>query len=114
MPDYSKQLDDIVRALSRPGPPVWLVAIFSTALGVIGGLVGQFFAMLMADAIRRRNLRGHLYKDLTALCCQVHRVISTEPENVPWQDKPGWYRYQLKRWLSFKGEKEALDNIGTY
>jgi hypothetical protein len=73
-PDYTKQLDEIVRALKRPSTPIWLVAL-------IGGAAGGGFA-IAAELIRgrydesraRTRMQSALYNDLADLFLRVDRI----------------------------------------
>lgn len=114
MPDYSKQLAEIVQALNRPSWPAWEVALFTSLLAFLFGLVGQFFLMLMTDRYRRRQLQAVLYRDLAALFFRVHMIMDMKPEQIPWDDKMAWIKDQLKRGLLFRGEKECVDNQRLY
>jgi hypothetical protein len=114
MPDYSKQLAEIVQALNRPSWPAWEVALFTSLLAFTFGLLGQFALMRMTDRYRRGQLRAHLYRDLAGLFFCVHRIMDVKPEQIPWEDKAGWIKDQLKRQLLFRGEKECLDNQRLY
>lgn len=114
MPDYSKQLAQIIQALNRPSWPVWEVALFTSLLAFVFGLLGQFCLMLMTDRYRRHQLQAVLYRDLAALFFRVHMIMDMEPEQIPWDDKMAWIKDQLKRGLLFRGEKEFIDNQRLY
>ena len=64
MPDYTKELDEIVRLLSRPAISPWLLSAFSVCLGFIVGAIGQAIAPLLSDISRRSRMRRVLYGDI--------------------------------------------------
>jgi len=109
MSDYSKQLEEIARALSRPTTPVWLVATFSAVLGVLGGLTGQ---LLMDVAYRRYKLRRVLYLDLTEMFWAVHGIMAFK--DIPEPERSRWQQDGLRRNLLFRGEKYCSDNQEIY
>jgi hypothetical protein len=81
MPDYTNQLDEIVRLLSRPGISPWILAAFSVFLGIIGGAIGRAFEPWLADFPRRSRMRRVLYADMASMFFQVD-VITMFGE--PW------------------------------
>ena len=74
MPDYTKQLDEIVRILSRPGISPWLLSAFSVFVGIIGGAVGRAIEPWGIDFSRRFRMRRVLYRDITNLFFQVETI----------------------------------------
>src|ERR1700719_1476476 len=74
MPDYSKQLDEMVRLLSRPGISPWLLAAFATLLGVVGGAAGRALEPWIAGFWRRAQMRRVLYGDIASMFFQVDTI----------------------------------------
>lgn len=112
MPDYSNQLQEIAKALSRPTTPVWLVAAFSALLGVLGGLAGQSLMMVVTDTYRRHKLRRVLYLDLADMFWAVDTIMAFA--EMPDQNRWQWQEEQLRRMLVFRGEKYCRDNQEIY
>ncbi len=110
--DYTKQLEEIARALNRPSTPVWLVAIFSAVLGVIGGLVGQSLMMIATDAYRRYKLRRVLYLDMADLFFAVDSIV--EFKEIDDAHRYQWQEQELATHLTFRGEKYVRDNQEIY
>jgi len=76
VPDYTKQLEEIIRLLSRRGISPWVLAAFAALLGVVGGAVGRAIEPLIADISRRRGLRRVLYGDLAGMFFQVDTITT--------------------------------------
>ena len=112
VPDYSRQLDEIIKILNHPATPAWLIAAFSAVLGVVGGLVGQSLQLLATDAYRRYKMRRVLYLDLADMFLTVDSIMRfTE---LPDPDRWHWQEDQLRNSLLFRGEKYCLDNHEIY
>lgn len=114
MPDYSKQLAEIAKALNRPVTSVWLVATFSTLLGFIGGFIAQWSAMRMTDAYRLNKVRRVLYLDLAEMFWSVRRIQITAITEIPATQKWHWQVDQLRKTLLFRGETYCSDNLEFY
>jgi hypothetical protein len=76
VPDYTKQLDEIVRLLSRPGLSPWILSAFSVFLGIIGGAIGRAIEPWVMDFSRRSKMRRVLYGDIAGMFFAVN-VINT-------------------------------------
>jgi len=112
MPDYTKHLDEIVRALSRPATPAWLIAALSAVLGLVGALVGQALQMLATDAYRRSKMRRVLYTDLAETFFAVDAI-----ESFPAMSQPQMFQrreQEFQRHLKFDGERHLKANQETY
>jgi hypothetical protein len=108
MPDYSKQLDEIVKALNRPATPQWQIALFSALLGLVVGVVGPS----LMDFRRRDQMRRVLYLDLIDMFWAVKNIMAVT--DIPESDRQRWQREQLKKVLLFRGEKYCVDNLEIY
>ena len=76
MPDYTKQLDEIVRLLSRPGISPWILSAFSVFLGIVGGAIGRSIEPWVADFSRRSRLRRVLYGDIASMFSHVDTITA--------------------------------------
>ena len=112
MPDYSKQLEDIAKALNRPTTPVWIIAAFSAFLGFISGIIAQSLMMLVTDFYRRYKMRRVLYLDLVNMFWAVDSIMAVT--DMPQSERGHWQRDQLNKNLLFRGEKHCLDNPEIY
>jgi len=77
-PDYTKQLEAIVTALSRPTFPAWGVAVISGFLGVVAGAFAQFVSPWAKVRHEKKVLRQMLYADLGHSFMAVYRILSQE------------------------------------
>jgi hypothetical protein len=111
-PDYSRQLEEIVKAMNRPTTPVWRVAVFSAFVGLVFGIVAQFLVMLITDLYRRYKMRRVLYCDLAGMFWAVENIMAVT--DVPEDDRWRWQRAQLTKALLFRGEKYCLDTPELY
>ncbi len=101
-PDYSRQLDTIARALSAPSIPQWKIAVLSTLLGLITGLLAQPFVLLIKEWFDRHGMRRMLYRDLAELFCKVDSVMSFK--QLSGTRLYTWQEAQLRELISFEGE----------
>jgi hypothetical protein len=108
MPDYTKQLEEIVRALSRPAIPAWLVAIISSILGFAAAVLLQF----VQQWFKRERVRRVLYQDLEDLFSNVEAIM--ESREIEESQRWAWQRDQLKTHVAFKGEKYLRANEDVY
>ena len=108
MPDYSKQLEEIAKAINRPTTSVWLIAVFSAFLGFVGGIL----MMLVTASHRKYIMRRALYADLVGMFWAVENIMAVT--DVPEWDRQRWQRDQLNKNLLFRGEKHCLDNPEVY
>lgn len=83
MPDYTKQLDDIVGVLRRPGISPWLLSAFSVFLGIVGGALGRAIEPWIADFSRRGRIRRVLYGDIASMFFHVDSITTL---GEPWAD----------------------------
>ena len=113
-PDYSHQLEEIVKALNRPSTPTWLIAIISAVLGFLASVLSQVFQHAYTDYRARRKMRIIIYSELGGMYSNLVRFYerkSTQPE----QQDLEWRKNQLKeRFLKFEGEKYADENKDVF
>jgi hypothetical protein len=76
VPDYTKQLDEIVRLLSRPNISPLLLAGAAALLGVIFGAIGRAIEQWIEGRRRRSRMRRVLYQDIAGMFFEVN-VINT-------------------------------------
>jgi hypothetical protein len=105
MPDYTEQLRQIAAALSRPGMPVWVVAVLSAFLGLVGGLLLRQLEQWLTDLRQRKQLRRILYVDLFRTFDLVERVLS---------DQSGNTNENLKVHLKLLGDNKLRENLAAY
>jgi hypothetical protein len=113
MPDYTKQLDEIVRVLNRPGTSQWVIALFSALLGLIAGLIGQTLQTFLADVYRCFKMRRVLYIDLADMFLNVDSIITADII-ADGLERSKWQEDQLRQHLLFRGEKYCLDTQEIY
>jgi len=68
--DYTPQLTAIATALQKPTPwwaSPWILATFSTVLGLLGGFVGQAAVTRVTEARKFKRMRRMAYEDVTEL-----------------------------------------------
>jgi hypothetical protein len=68
--DYTKQLDEIVRILSKPTAPAWVTPLVSMIFGIAGALIGLW----LNDFYKRFKLRRVLYRNLVSLFQGLDRI----------------------------------------
>lgn len=112
MPDYTKQLQEIAAALSRPPTSAWLVAVVSSVVGFTSAVLLQFVQHGVAERVSRKRTRRVLYIDLAEMFFAVESIRGVREMNEPqrWQ----WQKEQLKLHVGFKGEKHLRANEETY
>ena len=112
MPDYTKQLQEIAAALSRPSMPAWLVAAVSSILGFASAFLLQFVQHWVAERVKRERTRRVLYVDLAEVFSAVESIMEFREldEYQRWQ----WQKGQLKLHVGFKGEKYLRTNEDAY
>src|ERR1035438_6171119 len=103
MPDYTTQLQEIVKALSRPTTSPWLIVMASTALGFILGIISQHLGTRLADRHQLHKMRRLLYKDLA----QMFLLVDDEEDPASTRD---WLYNEIKEHLNFRSEKYMIDN----
>ncbi len=114
MPDYTKQLEEIARALNRPTTPPWLVTILSAILGFLTGIAGQLLMMPVSDAYRRYKTRRVLYLDLYEMFWFIHRIRTKALTDLPETERYSWQKARLPGDLRFRGEQYCEDNREIY
>jgi len=95
-------------------PPWWLTILFGAVVGFFSGLVGQ---SIVTDWAGRRNMRRVLYRDRTQMFWAVERFMSPDVTEIcaPVGPEPlRWRQDQMRRYLSFLGEKYCLGNPAVY
>jgi len=104
MPDYTVQLNDILKALNRPGVSPWLLASFSVFLGVIGGAIGRAIEQPIHDIFRRRRMRRVLYVDMAE-----NLMLIADTFGDDWNDtEQGWNDF--RRYLNSDTDKYITSN----
>src|ERR1700722_18610792 len=83
MPDYTNQLNEIVRLLSRPGVSPWLISAISVFLGVVAGAIGRAIEPWIADFSRLSRMRRVLYGDIASMFSHVATITKF---GEPWAD----------------------------
>jgi len=112
--DYTKQLDEIVRILSKPtGPPWWVTSVSTAAFSFLLGIGGAFIGILLADSYKRRKLRRVLYANLIELFQIVTSIL-----HVAVGDSEGERRdrqiKQIRAELKFDGRNILKQNQDLY
>jgi hypothetical protein len=111
-PDYTRQLTDIARVLSKPVTPTWVIAIVSSAIGSAFTLVVQRLAKHMDAVDSREKMRRVVYSDLTHLFVVVQSFMGLKDPV-----EPGAYRLihaQLSAKLEFPGQKYLEDHLDVH
>lgn len=118
--DYTKQLNDIIKALNHPGPPYWqpwVLAAFSVFLGIIGGIIGRFLEPWISDFHTKRRLRRVLYADISRMV-MVADFVSPPPaasglQAVSQHLHESQIQY-LKSGINFDNEAHLKSNPDVY
>jgi H+/Cl- antiporter ClcA len=66
-PDYTSQLEQIVKALNRPSIPTWLIAIVSAFLGFLASVLSQIFQHWYSEHKARSKMRMIIYSEIGAM-----------------------------------------------
>lgn len=107
-PDYTKQLDQIVKALNRPSLPTWIVAVLSVALGFVGSILVQLFQRYLAESRAKDRMRRVIYPDLA----EMYWSAGIQLDQTGVEDASR--RSRLATSLRFQGEKYADDDRATF
>ena len=86
MSDYTKQLDEIVRA-SSPTTPVWVPVLIASILSFTAAVLLQPVQQWIADSFKRRRIRRVLYVELVELFSTVEAVLDFQDIE---EDTAGW------------------------
>jgi len=112
--EYGQQLDQIIKALSRPSTPTWLVAILSAFLGFVASSASQIFQHWYGERRACKKMRMIIYSEIGAMYSSLvhfYNLKTREPE----RDDIEWRKKQLReRFLKFEGEKYAQDNKAVF
>jgi hypothetical protein len=107
-PDYTLQLEEIVRALNRESIPTWLIAITSAFFGFLASVLGQIFQHWYGEHRARSKMRMIIYSEIGAMYSQL---VDLQPDMVsepPTQQDFDWRKLQFRiRFLNYQGEKYA-------
>ena len=109
-PDYSRQLDQIVKALNRGVMPTWLVAVISV---VLGSVLGPICHHIFTEHVNKQRMRRVIYPDLADMYSKAHHFYPLKTNLDPTGDQD-WRLARLKSFLRFAGEKYAKDNRAVY
>jgi hypothetical protein len=110
VPDYTKQLDDIVRLLSRSGISPWRLAAFAALLGVIFGAVGRAVEQWIAGFSRRDRMRRVLYEGIAHNFSQVSIYAGQHANDHVQQDAFS----KLAHAIDFNGEDYMKHNVDVF
>jgi hypothetical protein len=109
-------LGEISKILNQP--PWWLASTLTSLVGAVvgffSGLVGQ---SIVIDWAGRRNMRRVLYRDLTQMFWAVEQFMGQDVTEIcapAGPDPLRWRQDQMRRYLSFLGEKYCLGNPAVY
>ena len=105
-PDYSRQLEEIAKALNRPSMPQWEVALIAAVFGAFLGMAVQWLLKVLSKVLDNwwdiHTMRRVLYLDLLPMFRRVEDIMAfTELEGPELWD---WQEEQLKPLLTFRGE----------
>jgi hypothetical protein len=114
MPDYTLQLNEIVKALNRPSQPQWVVVVLSTLCGMVGSLLLQVAFRSFTEWLEREKLRRLIYQDLIELFYCVHRTLTAPDESIIQTDKASRRYDELRRGISFRVEKKCADQADRF
>jgi hypothetical protein len=113
-PDYTAQLNEIVRALNRPVTPTWLVSLLSVFAGAVFTLIVQSLLLRINDWHKREKMRKIVYMELGRLYASVKFILTWNPKNAPPGTLPASKAAHLRQHLSFAGEKYIHDNQDVF
>jgi hypothetical protein len=111
-PDYSRQLEDIAKALSKPSTPPWLVTIITLVVGAALAVAGNLAFQWLNNRLKVYRMRRALYLDFVHLFYAVNGIMTDK--NVPESDRDEWQRDLLKRHVRFDVEKHLRENYEVY
>jgi hypothetical protein len=113
VPDYTSQLNEIVKALNRPSISPLLAPLIPAACGFIFALAIQWITRWSTERRQIGKLRRLVYQDLTELFFCVYRAMDQDEESILGEDRAAWRREQLSQ-MSFKAEKACLDQADIF
>jgi hypothetical protein len=111
-PDYTKQLEEIARALSRPGTPEWLKLCIPFFVGSAVTLLVQFVQRRSEEHSKRERARRVLYIDLAELFLTVEGIMECREVEDP--HRWAWQKKELRTHVAFKREKYLRANEDAY
>jgi hypothetical protein len=111
-PDYSRQLEDIAKALNRPASPSLGFSLLLLVLGAALTLTGQLVARWSDNWWKIRKIRRKLYLDIVRLFYAVDDI--TNLPDIPEVDRYDWQKDQLRRHITFDVEKHLKANGDMY
>lgn len=111
-PDYSRQLGDIAKALTKASSPSWLAPLISVAVGAVLALAVQLFVKWVEMRRETSKIRHVLYHDIVRLFCAVDGISSFE--GLPEPNRHGWQRAQLRMHLKFDVERYLQSKPDIY
>lgn len=111
-PDYTKQLSDIARALTKPTLPTWLVALLSSIVGAISTLIVQRVARRLESFDDREKMRRVVYSEIIHLFFMAQSVAGMNEPILP--GALGIARAQLAADLRFHGEQYVQEHLDVH
>src|SRR5208282_2336066 len=116
-PDYTPQLQEIVKALNRPSAstPTWLIAILSGLLGFLASTLSQVFQRWYGEHRERVKMRMIIYSELGAMYSHLVHFHDLSYTHASEEEDMEWRKKQLEeRFLKFEGEKYAQENKAVF
>lgn len=122
-PEYTSQLEEIVKALNHQSTPTWLIAIASGFLGFLASILGQIFQRWYGEYRDRSRMRKIIYSELGAI---YSMLVYLQPDMVSGRDKED-HKYEQDKFRNhflrhegeghatkFDGEKYAEDHKDVF
>jgi len=92
-PDYTLQLQEIVKALNHHSTPTWVIAVISVFFGFLASLLGQVFQHWYSEYKSRSKMRTIIYSELGTM---YSMLVYLQPKVTSGQKKED-FRYETEK-----------------
>lgn len=111
-PDYTSQLQEIVKALNHDSTPTWVIAVISFFSGFLVSLLGQVFQHWYSEYKSRSKMRTIIYTELGTVYSmlgylQPPTITSGQEKKKDFSYETGKLRNQFIRGEGYAGRFEG-------